>query len=281
MKINDLCYNGKKLSDYGFIIAKTIDSTFGLNRDEVVGDMNTVRNTPNHFGTKYANRLPLKYLITKNPCKNISQNKQRINEDELREIQKWLTSPKTPKCLTVDASESTTREYYGVFTEVEPYEYGDLYGIEITFTCNAPYGFNRNIKEFICNITENLIIDNPTDELCEYIYPTIKIKPNQCTSFSIQNQSDNNNIMMFNFKELYSEIIIDCNHQRIIADDKLLNLDEVGWDIYEISDYNNINSGIFNLYWLRFIPTNNSLTINGSGEFVIEYKTPVKAGGYY
>ena len=62
---------------------------------------------------------------------------------------------------------------------------------------------------------------------------------------------------------------------------RLLNLDEVGWSVYEITDYNNVNSGIFNLYWLRFVPNVNELTISGNGDFIIEYKTPVKVGGYY
>ena len=87
--------------------------------------------------------------------------------------------------------------------------------------------------------------------------------------------------MTFNFDSIYNEIEIDCDNQRIIADGILLNLDEVGWSVYEITDYNNVNSGIFNLYWLRFIPNTNELTINGNGDFVIEYKTPVKVGGYY
>lgn len=279
--IKDLGYNGKYLSDFGFIVAKTIDNTFGLNRDIVMGDMNTIRNTPNIYGVKYNEPLPLKYLIVKNPCEFHSQEKQRITSEELRSINKWLTSPKTPKCFTIDTSNYAIREYYGLFTEVKPYEYDSLYGIEITFKSNAPYGFDKNIQKVTCDTLKKITINNPTDELCEYIYPTIKIIPNQCTSFSIQNHSDNNNIMMFDFKKIYSEIVIDCNYQRIIADGILLNLDEVGWDIYEITDYNNVNSGIFNLYWLRFIPMANKITISGNGNFTIEYKTPVKAGGYY
>ena len=281
LKILDFKYNGKYLSDFGFKVAKTIDNTFGLNREIVVGNINTIRNKPNHYGVKYTNTLPLKYLIMKDPCTNNSQGKLTIKENELREIQRWLTSPKTPKCFTLNKDDNNVREYYGVFTEVEPYEYGDLYGITVTFTCNAPYGFDKNIVTTSCETTIDLAIDNPTDELCEYIYPIIKITPNQCTTFSIQNKSDNNNIMTFNFDSIYNEIEIDCDNQRIIADGILLNLDEVGWSVYEITDYNNVNSGIFNLYWLRFVPNVNELTISGNGDFIIEYKTPVKVGGYY
>ena len=281
LKILDFKYNGKYLSDFGFKVAKTIDNTFGLNREIVVGNINTIRNKPNHYGVKYTNTLPLKYLIMKDPCINNSQGKLTIKENELREIQRWLTSPKTPKCFTLNKDDNNVREYYGVFTEVEPYEYGDLYGITVTFTCNAPYGFDRNITTTSCETNIDITVNNPTDELCEYIYPIIKITPNQCTTFSIKNKSDNNNIMTFNFDEVYNEIEIDCNNQRIIADGMLLNLDEVGWSVYEITDYNNVNSGIFNLYWLRFVPNVNELTISGNGDFVIEYKTPVKVGGYY
>ena len=248
MKILDFKYNGKYLSDFGFKVAKTIDNTFGLNREIVVGNINTIRNKPNHYGVKYTNTLPLKYLIMKDPCTNNSQGKLTIKENELREIQRWLTSPKTPKCFTLNKDDNNVREYYGVFTEVEPYEYGDLYGITITFTCNAPYGFDRNITTTSCETNIDITVNNPTDELCEYIYPVIKITPNQCNTFSIKNKSDNNNIMTFNFDEVYNEIEIDCNNQRIIADGVLLNLDEVGWSVYEITDYNNVNSGIFNLY---------------------------------
>ena len=131
LKILDFKYNGKYLSDFGFKVAKTIDNTFGLNREIVVGNINTIRNKPNHYGVKYTNTLPLKYLIMKDPCTNNSQGKLTIKENELREIQRWLTSPKTPKCFTLNRDDNNVREYYGVFTEVEPYEYGDLYGITI------------------------------------------------------------------------------------------------------------------------------------------------------
>lgn len=281
LKIKDLGYNGKYLGDFGFIVAKTIDNTLGLDRSVITGEINTVKNIPNHYGVKYKELLPLKYLIVKNPCEYHSQKEQRITNEDLRNITRWLTSPKTPKCFTIDASDYAIREYYGVFTDIKPYEYDSLYGIEITFQCNAPYGFDKNVQRVTCDNSKNITINNPTDELCEYIYPTIKIIPNNCTSFSIQNHSDNNNIMSFNFESNFSEIIIDCNYQRIVADGELLNLNEVGWDIYETTDYNNIKTGIFNLYWLRFIPMANKLSITGNGQFTIEYKTPVKVGGYY
>ena len=75
LKILDFKYNGKYLSDFGFKVAKTIDNTFGLNREIVVGNINTIRNKPNHYGVKYTNTLPLKYLIMKDPCTNNSQGK--------------------------------------------------------------------------------------------------------------------------------------------------------------------------------------------------------------
>ena len=74
---------------------------------------------------------------------------------------------------------------------------------------------------------------------------------------------------------------INCENQRIIADGELLSLYDVCNSINELTDYNNVGTGIFDMYWLRLLPFNNRLKINGNCICNITYRVPVKAGGYY
>ena len=278
----DFYYNGKYASSLGVIaIRPTKDSgDFSLKRDLMQTEFSSYRNTVDIYDTKYNKPLTLSFFIIKDPCNNNSQAEMAFQKEDIRELNAWLTSTHTAKKLELFSDMNIG--YYGVFTDIEPYIYGDLFGVNATFTANAPFGFILN-KEII-NIEDDNEIEktlvNISDELEDFVYPTITLTHNVVGDYSIQNMSDGENIFAFHLSEAYEKVVIDCHRQFIIADDKPLTLTDIGWEVNELFDWNNVGTNVYKLYWLKLCYGRNKLKIKGQGNYVIKYNSPVKIGGY-
>ena len=286
LRFNDIIYNNKRLSDFGFIVTRIgsvneNNNSLGVSREIIGSELNVIRDKRNIFGVKYVEPLKLPLFIIKNPCENNSQTSSKITLDELRSLLSWLTSPKSSKKMILETDEYSYREYYGLFTTIEPYDIDELYGITVTFECLNPYGFELFHNKYKCENEKEIILNLNSDEEYKYVYPIIDIELNNTDEFSITNTSDNNKTMSFKFNKQYNKIQINCENQRIIADGELLSLYDVCNSINELTDYNNVGTGIFDMYWLRLLPFNNRLKINGNCICNITYRVPVKAGGYY
>ena len=277
----DFIFNNKRLIDFGFVMAKSNDNTSnsGLTREINKGTVTSERSQTNHFGTTYTDVITLPFFIVKNSCDTSLGN--TITPFELRKIQSWLTYSQLPQTLKVEDKNGEMIEYCGIFTDISPYEYQGLNGLYLTFTCDSPFAYSSKEIKIDCkgNISVEKNIFNDTDEFSEYVYPTIIFNPSTNGEIQITNNNDNNKYMKMRFASYYNEIIIDCRLKRIIADGKVLSLNDVGFNISEITDYNNVNTGIFTMYWLRLVKGQNIVSFVGNGVFTVKYKEPLKLGG--
>lgn len=273
----DFLYNGKHLSEFGFImVAPEETDSFGLTREAVKGTVSSDKTIVPHFGTKYTDVIVLNFFIIKNIC---SPDNSIVTYQELRAVQSWLTSPKTPKQLIMEPAKYESVEYYGLFTDVTSYEVYGLNGLKLVFTCNSPYAFENRMFSITStnSISYSFVCD--TDELEEAVYPSIAISPASTGSFSIKNDREDKT-MSFSLTKVYTTLVIDCKTKRIIGDNAPLSLFDIGWNAVETVDTNNVNTGVYELYWLRFWAGENQLEFKGNGKFDISYKVPIKVGGY-
>lgn len=276
----DFLFNNKHLSDFGFVMAQpSEDDESGLNREILKGTANAYRNQTIHYGTVYNGVIVLPMFIVKYNC---DYEDSQISMFELRKIQAWLTSSKLPQSLYVITKEGTMIEYRGIFTDISPYSYNGLNGLNLKFTCDSPFVYDTKIvkvqaEDAKTGITKRMFCD--TDEIEEYIYPYIQYYPNAAGMVSFKNLNDNGNIMSFTLPQKYNEVIIDCKLKRIVADGKPLSLSDIEMNVERITDYNNVNTGIFRMYWLKLVSERNYVEIIGNGDFVITYKNLLKLGG--
>ena len=273
----DFTFGEHSLSDFGFVMANPEqDENTGLGREVLKGSTTLTKYEPIVYGAKYSDILNLPFLIIKDDCENTNV---RVSQDELRELNTWLTYSHLPQQLTVSFEESSPIEYYGIFTEITPYVIDGLNGLYLTFTCTSPFAYEQNKLSFV-NSTSNYekTFDCSSDENT-YIYPIVKIHPDSTGVYSICNENENKT-MQLKLSASYSEYIIDCKLKRIIADGNVLSMSDVEWDIDDIVDFNNVATGTVTMYWLRFTPGINPLTFNGNGTFDITCKSPIKIGGY-
>lgn len=278
----DFHYNGGSLRDNGFMMVKAEDEeNFGLARTIVKGTITPNKSSVPHFGTQYDDVLILHFFIVKNVQEDYRNT--TVNFTELRELQKWLTSPKLPCSLFVEPYDQTdTVEYVGLFTDVAPFENDFLNGLKLTFTCDSQYAYESEQRKVTCNNSDKGIIKTifcDTDELNEIVYPKITIIPTQDGIFSITNE-DTNETMKFSLSLTYSKYVIDCKYRRILGDGIPLNLYDVGWNISEFLNQGVINADGFYLYWLGLYAGANRLRFKGHATVLFEYKIPMKVGGY-
>lgn len=280
----DFEFCDKKLSDFQMMMANTDEEdSSGLTREILKGGMTMFKKTPNHFGAKYTDVITLNFFIVKNECAadNKVLKSYKLNDTEYRKINAWLSSNQTPKPLKVITNNGDIIEYYGIFTSITPYIFNGVNGLKMIFTCDSPFGYDTQKFGVNSNSSETPIkyqFYNDTDE-DDYVYPIISIKPSESGTYAISNVTEGKT-MSLELSNEYSEYIIDCGLNRILADGNVLTLADVGWNIQSIVDFNEVNTGMFTAYWLRLLPRENKLEFVGKGKFKVECRIPVKIGGY-
>ena len=92
-------YDGKSSQDFGMMIGSVgggDDIPFAMTREVYQGTINRYKNRVNHMGTKWAEVLQFTISLVKDTCLYPSQNDMIFTEDEVNEINAWLTSPDYP-----------------------------------------------------------------------------------------------------------------------------------------------------------------------------------------
>ena len=244
-------YNGKStkniLSDE--IMLATFDDgeiKITSKRESIAGDITISRPIPNEYGTTY-DKLVINYGLVK-------KDGGYFSDEEQEKIESWLTSPKTSIDLQLyDDTYNNLEIYCGLFTSTEWYSLcGKWIGLMFEFTCNSAYGKKYFKQSFDVTSKQTITINNPTDELNEYIYPTVDIYQTSSTNanITIKNKTDNNNSMSL-LTRRNNHMILDCKN--CIPYDQtsgIITYQDLGW------------KDVGNIYWLRLLPGKNQIEIN-------------------
>lgn len=92
-------YDGEDSKTHQLAIAgleQADDVVFGLSREVLRSSLNRYRNRVGHMGTRWNDVLTFNIQFIKSPCDNESNSKMFFSEDEVNEINTWLTSPDYP-----------------------------------------------------------------------------------------------------------------------------------------------------------------------------------------
>lgn len=287
MEYTDFIFNGSSLSSKGLMALDSFEETtqIGLNRELNTSNLSPYRNTIDTFSTQYSEPLTLTFLIMKDVCVQENIEDPIMTNEDLESIMGWLSSPKTPRTLTLVGKNDC--EYYGYFTEFEPLSSGALNGIIVRFKCNAPYGFRKVTKSIAVEAPEegeaepvDATIKIASQEREEYLYPVITVTSPAEGEYSLKNETDNIEFT-FTLSEEYSELIINCDKQYIMGDGNVLTFSDLGWTEDDIIDWNGTSTEVYKINWFRIMPNiNNDIEISGVGNYSMLFRVPVKNGGY-
>lgn len=175
MRFEDFEYDGKRLSDFGYMICEFNSNSVDIIKGAEI-NLNTVSNscgTKNYLvNSKYNNVLEDTFQICKNTCDNNSA--MEISVDEQRKLARWLNRKNYHKFrfLAYDYSDF----YFEATFNISYIKHGEkIYGLELEMTTNKPFALSE--EDYELEITEAdqtvVLIDESDDEGC--IYPHMKI----------------------------------------------------------------------------------------------------------
>lgn len=238
-----------------------IDEFTGLARELSLGEKTITRPVPVQYGTIYSESITFDIAMIK--CDNTA-----FSNDEQRIINRWLTSPKLPQWTTFSIGGVETM-YRGNFTDVRWKSGGQgLIGVVCTFQADSPYAWKQYDVSKSISGTQTFTVSCDSDELEEYIYPVITISTNSKSTIKITNNTDNGKFMQLSVLANLP-VTMDCEHC-IVKDSTnngVFTFEDIGW------------TDVGNVYWLRLLPGNNSITVSGSCSINLSYKCPQKLLG--
>lgn len=293
---NDFKYGNEWLSEYGLIMCEAEEGQQFVSRNIIKEEITALDPSPSHYNVAYNDALVQNFFVMKEAGLCGNQEDSRLSGDDIHFIRSWLESPKRPEELIVPIREDEmTVHYYGLFTDVQPYLHNDeCYGLLLTFTCNAPYGYSdENISSYSINSSANPVLGtffNLSAELEEYLKPTITIYSSDVfgddESITITNTSDNGKEMSVTLPSGLSKIVIDCDKKIITGDDgELVTMSDIGVTLPTNQDINVVSTELYLFNWFTLIPKDNSLiftpsTTNTIDRVEISVRYIIKAGGF-
>lgn len=283
-------YNGVSSDDYGIILCAVTqpDSIqMGLKREIIKGEITSNRSVANWYNAKYSDTLSFEITITK-------PEDRAFSREEVRDINAWLTGPRTPTLLFFEDEAFDPINYYGIFTDVTDTYGSGIIMLTYTFTADSPYGWS-NEREFKCtsssaSSTTKFEIINDTDELTDFVYPLFEIKSTPGTKITIENTSEisadlKSCVFSFTFPTKLDStlpIYIDSKRHRFYYKNNLgskviLSLSDLGFTTDQLD---NFGSGLLAMYWIRLIPGTNILNVTGKCDIATTFRCPRKVGAY-
>lgn len=283
-------YNGVSSDDYGIILCAVTqpDSIqMGLKREIIKGEITSNRSVANWYNAKYSDTLSFEITITK-------PEDRAFSREEVRDINAWLTGPRTPTLLFFEDEAFDPINYYGIFTDVTDTYGSGIIMLTYTFTADSPYGWS-NEREFKCtsssaSSTTKFEIINDTDELTDFVYPLFEIKSTPGTKITIENTSEisadlKSCVFSFTFPTKLDStlpIYIDSKRHRFYYKNNLgskviLSLSDLGFTMDQLD---NFDSGSLAMYWIRLIPGTNILNVTGKCDITTTFRCPRKVGAY-
>ncbi len=263
MKAFDFVYDGKNLSDFGFIICNFGDKGLDTVSDGCQISFNTV---PVLGGTKheltsaqYEDRLETTIQICKHSC---SGGIQEISATEHRNITKWLNRKKFLKFKPL--SDEYIDLYFEASFNISRIELDSrLFGFELEVVTNRPF----SLKEpRIINI-KNLVVDgkhslNDISHEEGYIYPHTEITIAESGNLNIHNAIENRDTYIAN---CIAGEVITMDYPVIQSSISSHNIqNDFNWNFFRVANtYEN---------------SRNDLTISLPCSIKVEYSPIVKVG---
>lgn len=175
MYLKDFVFDGMKLSTFGFVIGSIVTGMDDSNDMGSILKIDTIKNNSNYtseiINTSYEDNISCTFDILHCQCMN--GFKETMRDDEISHFMRWLNSKQYKKFIPVyDMNEYNDTFFYGTFTQIKTIKInGNVVGLTLTFTANAPYGF-RDEKERTFSLTTgtNFMLVNKSDEI-GILYP--------------------------------------------------------------------------------------------------------------
>ena len=237
MHASDFSYDGKLLSDFGFVICD-FDSSGTINTTDTGAEI-SFKQSSRDKGRKnslvdsvWNDTATASFSICKDPCQfedNILTDQEYIN------LTRWLVRRDFHKICFIDDAPSPytqthNRFYNGSFTHKAITFEGKMCGLELTMTTDTPYAYSDEIQVNLSADSAETDVVTDTSSIVMDIIPNIEITCNEDCNLSIKNTTNNSYLTINNC--MNGEVITIDGNALIIT----TNLNS--HKIYDDFDYN-------------------------------------------
>jgi len=300
-------YNGKSLSDFNMKMYDADEDPQGVSRTIEKAEPNAAREVPNHYTTYRNDVLTHHFLIIKDPEFYGSSADLRLTDKDIHILKSWLFSTTTPTELILPMDdEEIVVSYFGVFTDVQYFVpvQKSCYGLQLTFTCNAPYGFSpvTSKRFYITSASVDGDYLNNAVQFAKMTPPKIIIQASNGNTFvgetlTLVNHKDSDKQMVIKLPNGLDRVTIDCQTKIAMgrttsngtSTESPLTLSDLGLQLFGVDD-DSVRSfqaiDVYrNLYWLSLQHGSNALHFITTGfthEYSVEIQTRyiIEAGGF-
>lgn len=179
MYFEDFEYDGKLLSDYGFIICnfnnsgiESVNGGSNLTFNKVMREQGKVYGLSS---TMYGDCLECTFQVCKNPC---IYNEFDIDNNTYREIARWLNRREFLPFKPLNSGTGGSGEiwYKGSFNISKMTMNSKVYGLELTLVTDKPFGYGKERSEVFsfANSNQAMIFSDMSDEI-GISYPNMRI----------------------------------------------------------------------------------------------------------
>lgn len=312
-------YNNRSSEDFDLMIGGLNPSTdipFAMSRQIISGSLNRFKNMVNTMGTAWSNVLSFEISVVRDACN--SERDYIFSEDEVNEINTWLTSPDYPLLFHMYNYEDETPiidqyDYFGLFSDVQAQEIdGDVVGFKLTFTTNSPFAWTQEIVvSEECRDDTDITITVDNTEKYREIYPLIEITGVSTDEFdydpetgeytgsasareeiTITNTNDtygefkkNEETGRYEFDETPRSVTLEVPHIPVYIDSRRARIYDivstVSGGVNHILDWDDLGlEDVSYIYWPRLFDGENTWNITGNCNVRIIYREPRKVGAY-
>ena len=219
--MKDFSYAGRKLSDFGCVV--TYINTSSSNDVSLGSNLKfeNVKNMATHINrivnVDYEEPTPITFDICKNPC----GKEEVFTDNEISYLMRWLNKKSYERfCPIYDDGTYAEIYFKGSFNITAIYINGNVIGFTLTFTPNAPYGFETE-RTIEVSLPTNGTFEfyNNSDEY-GYVYPTkFEITCGANGEFIMSNSIDKGNTVEIIGCKNGEIITLDCQNKIIQTSD--------------------------------------------------------------
>ena len=191
----DFEYDGKQLSDFGFMICH-FDSSSGVSSADAGSEISFTTASAHSgkrwfkVGSEYKKCLSTTFQICKDPKLHIDGD-DVITAEEFRQLSRWLNRREFLWFHAYDwCDPEVKRPWVRASMNLERIDVGnETVGVEITVTTDSPFGYGDEITkvlEFTSDALEQTFYDR-SDEIGEY-YPEMEVEIGAAGTFTLENE---------------------------------------------------------------------------------------------
>lgn len=268
MYVKDFEFDGKRLSDFGCILASFNGSNDGEYPSGASVTLSTDTTSGSDrfdlFGSHYDQPYSVQFSIIKDPCIALTQEEMYFTPREISSIQRWLCRRSRYGKFKVDADGYRNLYWMGSFTSQQYEMNGITIGLNIVFTADSPYAHQEPIiVDLDLSDEKEFTIYSGSDEE-GYIIPDLKITLLSGGDFVFENSRDAKKFKINNCTA--NEVITINGTYQIITSSNASH--DLG------NDCNYLFPRIFNTY----DDTKNVFTSNLSCKIEMSYAPAMKVG---